>query len=233
MQRLFAWGGGVLFVASLACFAYAYGVLLAVPASGDAAGSAFVADVLLFVSFAAHHSLFARGWAKRRLARVLPPGMERPVFVWTASLLLFAVCTAWQPLPGSLYRHTGLLWVLHLVVVVAGILLIALSVRQLDPLELAGIEAPQAPAAREGTGKPALVTSFPYSLVRHPIYLGWVMAVFGVPHMTWSRFLMACLSTAYLVVGARWEERGLARTFGPAYAAYCRRVRWRILPFVY
>lgn len=234
MTAVIAWGGGVAFVASLAYFAYTYAITLGSPAASArvSPAAAVAIDILLFAAFATHHSLFIREPAKRWIARLVPPPLRRSVFVWMASVLLVVTCAAWQPLPGSLYHHTGVLAVLHLAVVALGVGLTALGARLLDPLQLAGIDQALGVAAQPAMGEP-LVTRFPYSVVRHPIYLGWVLVVFGVPEMTWSRFLMACLSTAYLVVAVPWEERVLAATFGAAYEAYCRRVRWRILPFVY
>lgn len=234
MGSLFAWLGGGVFVGSLAYFAYTYAVTLGVPAGGDpgAALPALAIDTLLFVVFATHHSLFARPIVKRWLVGHVPPRLERSTFVWMASLLLAAVCALWQPLPGFLYRHEGPLAVLHALFVSAGVALTALGAGLLDPLELAGVAQAR---LRAGHREPVagLVTRFPYNIVRHPIYLGWVLMVYGVPHMTWSRLAMASLSTAYLFVAVRWEERLLARSFGPAYEAYRQRVRWKIVPFVY
>ena len=72
-----------------------------------------------------------------------------------------------------------------------------------------------------------------YKLVRHPIYFGWVLVVFGTPHMTGDRLAFAVMTTAYLVVAVPFEERSLARSFGEAYARYQRDVKWRMIPFIY
>jgi protein-S-isoprenylcysteine O-methyltransferase Ste14 len=230
MAPLIAWLGGGAFVASLAYFFYTYVVTLGRTAGHGGVVRAVVIDTLLFVVFAAHHSLFARPWVKRRVIRVVPRELERSFYVWVASLLLMLVCAAWQPLPGTLYTQRGWVFLLHLGSVAAGLALAALGARRLDPLELAGIDqARHKPRARRGS----LVTSFPYTVVRHPIYLGWVLAVFGIPRMTTSRLLMACVSTAYLAIAIPWEERLLVREFGSAYREYARRVRWRMIPGVY
>jgi len=69
--------------------------------------------------------------------------------------------------------------------------------------------------------------------VRHPIYLGWMLVVFGAPTMTTNRMLFAAVSSCYLLVAIPWEERSLVAEFGEAYRAYRRQVRWRILPGVW
>lgn len=235
MASAFAWGGGAAFVASLAYFVYTYAVTLGRP--GDTSGGDLVTSVvvncLLFTVFATHHSLFARAAVKRWLTRFVPPALQVSFFVWVASLLLALACAAWRPVPGTLYRHTGLLAVLHLVPVGFGAALTALGARRLDPLDLAGIRQAARLAPPRRPADEELVTRFPYNFVRHPIYLGWALFVFGVADMTWNRLLMACLSTGYLVVAIPWEERLLTRTFGAAYERYRQRVRWRMIPLVY
>ena len=69
--------------------------------------------------------------------------------------------------------------------------------------------------------------------MRHPIYFGWVLMVFGAPTMTASRLLFATISTLYLVIAIPFEERSLGEEFGTAYADYQERVRWRLVPGVW
>jgi methanethiol S-methyltransferase len=113
----------------------------------------------------------------------------------------------------------------HAAVQLAGLWLIARSVAQIDALDLAGIR----PSARSE----ALQIAGPYRWVRHPLYLGWILVVFGAAHMTGDRFTFAAISTLYVLVAIPWEERSLGRAFGPAYADYQRAVRWRVVPFLY
>jgi len=104
VTRLFRWSGALLFLLSLLSFAVVYGWRLRTPAppSADATRDA-VANVLLFTVFALHHSVMARTGAKAWITRVLPPQLERSVYVWIASLLFLAVCWMWQLLPGVIW----------------------------------------------------------------------------------------------------------------------------------
>src|ERR1700694_2047910 len=143
LERMFVWGGGALFVLSLAACAYAYLIVWASPAgvSGRwSPGIAMAIDAALFAVFALHHSLFARESIKRRLARVLPDRLLRSFYVWTASLLLLIVLALWQPVAGRVYAVTGWRALAHAAVQLSGVWLIARSVAQIDPLELAGIK---------------------------------------------------------------------------------------------
>lgn len=229
----FAWFSAASFAASLLYFLYAYLVTYGEPPrAGETLGPVLV-DLAFFSIFALHHSLFARAGLKRRLSAVLPPHLERAAYTLVASVLFAAVCFYWRPVPGILYAFGGSWrWLAH-GVLVAGLAVTLLSARRLDAFELAGVRQVQAsrqPAARPRTD---LLTTGLYGVVRHPIYLGWILLVLGVPDMTMTRFVFALVSTVYLAVAIPFEERGLTETFGQDYASYQQRVRWRMLPGIY
>jgi protein-S-isoprenylcysteine O-methyltransferase Ste14 len=223
-------GGGV-FVASLLYFGYVYLGRFgqAVDPAGPAA-NAVVVNVALFVLFAAHHSLFARARAKRGVAHLVSRAYERSVYVWGSSLLFGAVCALWQPVPGVLWAVPAALNPLVLAAEIGGGVLAVYSARRLDVLDLAGLRQAAAPEAQP---VPALIRTGPYGLVRHPVYLGWIIFVWVTPVMTGTRLVFAAVSTLYLAVAVLFEERDLEKIFGPGYTEYQRQVRWRMLPFVY
>lgn len=231
-QRAFVWLGGALFVGSLAYCGWWF--LFRLSAQGrpfDAvqgrafAWDALAVDALLVAVFALHHSVLAREPIKARVARVIPPALVRSFYVWIASVLLIAVCALWVPVGGELYRATGWRAVVHAAVQLAGVWLITQSVRGIDALELAGIR-------RESARGPLQVRG-PYALVRHPLYLGWVLALFAAAHMNGDRLAFAAITTIYLLIAVHWEERSLVGSFGDDYVRYMRQVRWRIVPFIY
>jgi protein-S-isoprenylcysteine O-methyltransferase Ste14 len=252
-----AWGGATLFLVSLTYFAYFYLVLLGRPVSvpPEAASPALATNVALFTIFAPHHSLFARLGLKARVVRVVAPGLERSLYVWLASVLFLAVCLLWQPVPGLAWQAMSVpRWLLH-AMQLGGLVLTLKSASRIDIWELAGVRqaraasrasAPSVPSVADvslpsvaGASAPTpadhtpLTISGPYRWLRHPIYLGWVMFVFGAPEMTAGRLLFATISTVYLIVAIPYEERSLTAEFGPAYTAYQRQVRWRLLPGVW
>jgi protein-S-isoprenylcysteine O-methyltransferase Ste14 len=223
-ERAFVWLGGAFFVASLLVCAYAFAITWADERPFDPRGWPIAADLALFVLFAAHHSLFARAGAKALMTRLVPETLIRSLYVWIASALLVAVVVLWQPVGGMLYRVDRWGAVILAFVQLAGVLLSAASVRAIDALELAGIRAhdPQ-----------GLQIAGPYRIVRHPLYLGWILIVFGAASMTGDRFLFAVVSSLYLIVAIPWEERSLEAAFGEGYRRYMQQVKWRVLPFVY
>src|SRR5262245_21996251 len=232
-ERLFVWVGGGLFVGSLALWGWWYVVWLS--ASRPWAGWGTVAfDTALFTLFAIHHSLFARDAVKRWMSAI-PRRLVRSVYVWIASVLLIAVCVFWQPIGGDLYRTPGAGAVALALVQLFGVWVIAASVSLIDPLELAGIRTPDdtIDAATTAARPSALQIVGPYGWVRHPIYLGWMLVVFGAAHMTGDRLTFAVISSLYLIVAVPWEEKSLRQSFGVDYDRYKERVRWRIVPYVY
>lgn len=224
IARLFVWLGGATFVGSLAVCLWWFVFVLGRPAP-QAAAAAWIWDVLLFSAFAVHHSVFARDGVKRWLSSTVPAELVRSVYVWTASLLLILVCLMWKPIGGELWNVRGFGAILLALVQLAGLALIARAVATIDPLELAGIRA--------SSGSGPLQVRGPYRVVRHPLYLGWLMATLGAAHMTGDRFAFALITAAYLFAAVPLEERSLVRSFGDEYARYQRQVRWRIVPFIY
>jgi methanethiol S-methyltransferase len=227
--RMFVWLGGAMFVSSLALCAYTFLVTWANPGFHTVElepwGPAARNTVLLSV-FALHHSVFAREPVKTVVARLVPEQLVRSVYVWAASLLLIAVCAWWQPIGGDVYDDSaGVRWYGHAMVQLLGLWITARGVARIDPLELAGIR----PAAQSQ----GLQVTGPYHWVRHPLYLGWLLMVFGAAHMTRDRVLFATITTLYLVVAIPWEERSLRRSFDGEYVRYMRDVKWRMIPFIY
>lgn len=233
LESAFAWLGGAIFVASLAFFLYAYLVRFGRPGpAGPVAGPALV-DLVLFTAFALHHSVLARTRAKLASRAVVPAVLERSVYTWTASLLFLAVCGFWQPLPGTVYRLSGLWWWAGVAVQIAGVILTLCGSAAIDMLDLAGIRQVIDAHRGEATRTVPLETGGVYAFVRHPVYLGWTLFVFGAPHMTATRLLFAAVSIAYLVAAIPWEERSLVGAFGSDYEAYRSKVRWRMVPGIY
>ena len=220
----FVWLGGALFVGALSYCGYSYAFTWS--HGGPFSPANAVVDAVLFSVFALHHSVCARDSVKRLMSSFIPQPLLRSVYVWLASLLLIAVCVVWRPVGGGVYDHHGVLALAHAAIQLAGLVVTAQAVRTIDPLELAGIRG-SSPKAD------VLQISGPYRHVRHPIYSGWLLLTFGAAHMTGDRLIFAGISTIYLLIAMPYEERSLRLSFGTAYDDYKRRVRYRIVPYVY
>jgi protein-S-isoprenylcysteine O-methyltransferase Ste14 len=222
LARAYVIGGALVFVAALAIGAWRFVALGTPPADGPLATGALV-NALLFGAFAIHHSVLAREPAKALVGRMVSPALERSTYVWVASVLFIAVCLAWQPIAGVVYRvPPPWAWLIGAVQLTGGVLTLD-AARRIDIRVLSGLRPEP---ALDGT----LVARGTYRFVRHPIYLGWVLLVWATPDMTMGRLVFACITTAYLVVAVPFEERSLRRRFGPSYDTYRRQVKWRIVP---
>jgi len=228
VTQLFRWSGALLFLLSLLSFAVVYGWRLRSPAPPPPEGAmqAAAVNVVLFTVFALHHSIMARTGARAWISRVLPSQLERSLYVWIASLLFLAVCWMWQPLPGVIWQTRGPGIMLY-VAQAFGIVLTLAAARIVGIWELAGVTQP------DPTKPIEFRAEGPFAIVRHPIYLGWVLMVFATPTMTTSRLLFAVISTAYLIAAIPLEERSLIEVFGEKYRAYQRQMRWRLIPFIW
>lgn len=228
MRTAFAWTGALLFLVSLLSFGLVYGWRLRVPApeTGSTIRDA-LDNVLLFTIFALHHSVMARTGAKAWLTRMVPRDLERAIYVWIASVLFLAVCWMWQPLPGMIWRTSGAIHWMLIAVQLFGVALTLRAARMVGVWELAGVKQP------DHTRPVEFRASGPFAIVRHPIYLGWLLIVFATPIMTTSQLLFAVVSSAYLVAAIPWEERSLLEAFPEQYSAYQRQMRWRLIPGVW
>ena len=223
--RAYVLGGALVFVVALATGTWRFVTLGTPPQEGPLVEGLLI-NTLLFSAFALHHSVLAREPVKARVARLVSPSLERPTYVWVASLLFIAACFAWRPIAGVLYRIPPPWAFLVGALQLAGGILTLDAARRIDVRVLAGLRPEP---SQEGDP----VARGAYRFVRHPIYLGWVLLVWAASDMTMGRFAFAAISTAYLVVAVPFEERSLRRRFGPSYDTYRRQVRWRIVPGLY
>ena len=231
--RVFAWSGAVVFAVSLVYFLYSYQFRYGAVSATHATLPAVAIDVALFTLFALHHSLFARSGAKAWVAARAGAALERSVYTWMASLLFILVCAAWAVVPGELYALPGVLAAAGYGVQLAGLVVTARGSARLDVLDLAGVRGVARAQRGDEPVHVPLETRGLYGFVRHPLYLGWVLVVFGTPHMTMTRFVFAAVSSTYLAIAIPFEERSLIGTFGEAYRDYQRQVRWRMIPGIY
>ena len=78
-----------------------------------------------------------------------------------------------------------------------------------------------------------IVVRGPYGLVRHPIYLGYLIShvAFFLAQPTLWNATVILIGDGTLIARALMEERVLSRD--AAYASYCRRVSWHLVPGVF
>jgi protein-S-isoprenylcysteine O-methyltransferase Ste14 len=177
-------------------------------------------NAVLFGTFAVIHSLFARDFAQRGLARVTGEDFAKPTYVVANGIVLLLVLYFWRPISGTLWQTEGpAYWVLTglCLASVAGLFYTCLSI---DYQGFLGIRV----FLRKLAGKPSRPIPFsaagPYAHVRHPMYLFFIGVLWIGPVMTYGRVEFAFLGTAYMIVGVFLEERNLRKEFGEVYDDY-------------
>ena len=186
-------------------------------------GEALAVDIGWFVLFGVQHSVMARERFKARLLRVVPPELERSIFVLVSALLLLLLLWQWRPLPAVVWDVQSTPWRQLLAgLYLAGWVQTVASSFFIDHFAMFGVRDER----ERPFGMPYL-----YRAVRHPIYLGFLIVFWATPRMTVGHLVLAIGMTAYLIVGIRFEERDLVRQFGDAYREYQARVPM-LVPFM-
>ncbi|GAA3825820.1 isoprenylcysteine carboxylmethyltransferase family protein [Nocardioides panacisoli] len=191
-----------------------------------------VVDALLLSVFAVQHTVMARPAFKRRWTRVVPAHLERATYVFAASASLALTFALWHPVPDVVWdvgptAGRVAVWAAY----VLGWLLVVAMTHAFDHAELFGLRQPLLRRSGQEPATPQLSVPLAYRLVRHPMMTGFVIAFWAAPTMTVGHLLFAALSTAYVVVGVRFEERDLAGQLS-GYEDYAARtprfVPWRL-----
>jgi protein-S-isoprenylcysteine O-methyltransferase Ste14 len=227
-RRLLVFGyGAVSYAFFLATFGYTVCFLagVAVPKDIDdgATGPGWLAvtvDSGLLLLFAVQHSVMARPWFKRWWTRLVPQPAERSTYVLASTLVLVILIYLWRPLPHSVWSVAGwsriALWTVYL----TGWVLVLASTFAIDHFDLFGLRQVIARARERRYEAPGFRTPLLYRLVRHPLMTGFLVVFWATPHMSVGRLLFAAGSTAYIVVGVRFEERDLSSQLGESYRRY-------------
>ena len=105
----------------------------------------------------------------------------------------------------------------------AGWGLVLLSTFAIDHADMFGLSQVQRRHAGSPPAAPTLATPLLYRVVRHPLYLGFLVAFWVAPTMSAGRLLFAAAMTGYVLMAVQFEERDLVGAFGDDYRAYRRR----------
>lgn len=224
--------GVVCYAVFLVTILYAMGFVadLVVPKGIDSGPvvpirEALVVNLLLMSAFAIQHSVMARKPFKEWWTQFVPKSIERSTYVLFASLTLVLLFWQWRPMPGIVWQigNPRLAMAMQGLSAV-GWLIVLTSTFLINHFELFGLHQ----VVNNLSGRPMPTPHFRsplyYNFVRHPIYLGFIIAIWATPTMTVGHLTFAVVTAAYIIVGIHLEEQDLIAMFGDEYRAYKRRV---------
>jgi len=231
--------GIVAYLIFVGAFLYAIGFVdgIMVPkaindGSAMPVGEAIAIDLVLLAVFALQHSIMARQPFKRWWTTIIPVTIERSTYVLLASLALILVFWQWRPIPTVIWRVESTIAAPALLgLSLFGWLIVLLSSYMINHFELFGLQQVLDNLSDRKSPSTAFKTPFLYKFVRHPLYVGFIIAFWATPVMTSGHLLFATVTTAYIFVGIMLEERDLVAHYGQAYRQYREKVG-RLMPML-
>ena len=219
----------LMFLGTYAYFAAFVGGFLA-PKTVDSAGTvglltALTINLVLLAVFAVQHSLMARPGFKRVWTRVVPAPIERSTYVLLSCLAVIFLFWQWQGMNVVVWNVDNMmvrsmLWGVFAI----GWLTVPFVSMLINHFDLFGTRQVWLYLRNQPYQSLPFRTPMFYKHVRHPLYVGWFIALWATPTMTLGHLLLALGLTVYLGLATLVEERDLMAHFGKVYEDYCRRV---------
>jgi methanethiol S-methyltransferase len=189
------------------------------------ASEALLINLLLMAAFALQHSVMARRSFKAWWTQYVPKAVERSTYVLISSLCLALLIWQWRPIPTVLWQvENPAISIALLGLSLLGWVMVLTSTFLINHFELFGLHQVVNNLTDRPMPAPRFYTPLFYKFVRHPLYLGFLIAFWVAPVMTAGHLLFAGSLTAYIFIGIIFEERDLSDLFGEDYRSYKERV---------
>ena len=223
--------GVVCYLVFFATFLYAIGFIgnVWVPKSMDSGPQvplyrALLINLALLAVFALQHSIMARQWFKDAWTKLIPKEAERSTYVLFSSLALLLLFWKWEPMGGVVWSVDNPYGNFAIQVLYGlGWLTVLVATFLINHFDLFGLRQVWFYLNCKDYEPPAFRTPGLYKLVRHPLYVGWLMVFWSAPVMTVAHLVFAVMTTAYILVAIQFEERDLVKMHAE-YAEYRKQV---------
>lgn len=228
----------LIYIMFLGTFLYAIGFLgnFIVPKSVDSGESsnlvwALINNLALLGIFGLQHSIMARRGFKAVWTKIISVEIERSTYVLATNLCLILLYWKWIPIPQLIWNFempivAYLLWGLF----ASGWLIVLVSTFCIDHFELFGLKQTLLPLLKKQPGSTQFMQRGLYKYCRHPIMLGFIIAMFATPQMSIGHLVFAMAASAYIYVALIFEERDLISAHGDKYLDY-KKSTPKVCPF--
>ncbi len=178
-------------------------------------------NLVLLSLFAVQHSGMARPAFKRLWTRIVPQPAERSTYVFLTSVVLGILYWQWRPMPEPLWTFQSPMVVAALNgLAIVGWLIVLISSFMIDHFSLFGLKQTYYYYLGRELPQSGFRTPLLYRYVRHPLMLGFLIAFWSTPTMSFGHLLFSAMTTGYILVAIQLEERDLLRFHGDDYERY-------------
>lgn len=194
-------------------------------------GIAILIDIGLMSLFSIQHSVMAREPFKKKWINIIPKPIERSTYVLLASIAIILLFLFWKPIPNIVWNYSeSITGYVLMSTSFLGWGILFLSTFLINHFHLFGLHQ----VYQHVAGKPEkffpFSVPFLYRMVRHPLYLGFIIAFWATPLMTVGHLLFSTIMTLYIFIGIYHEEKDLIKMYGNDYLQY-RKKTPKIVPF--
>ncbi len=221
----------VIFLAALLYYIGFLGNFSFLPKTIDVGGvesstaTAAMVNLVLVALFALPHSIMARPGFKEAWTKIVPKSIERSTYVMVSNVFFILMMWQWRPMTDIVWQAESA-WAVNLLwaVFFMGYVVLVYATFLIDHFELFGLKQVLRNITGKAAASPGFQVSSLYRIVRHPLYVGWLMGMWGGPTMTTGHLVLALGLTIYILIAIRYEERDLIHFHGDTYRNYKARV---------
>jgi methanethiol S-methyltransferase len=229
MKKIFVFAFGLVsYLIFFAAFLYWIGFMgnLIVPKGIDSGVSgpvltAVLINFFLVALFGIQHSTMSRGIFKKWITKFIPIAAERSIYVLVSTLILILLFWQWRPIDIEIWNvESNTFQTVIYGIFALGWVILLISTFLINHFELFGLQQIYTNLRNKPMKYPEFQMPLLYRIVRHPMMIGVILAIWATPYMTAGHLMFSVLMTGYIMVGTYYEERDLVKNFGAKYIMY-------------